>query len=139
MDITGVLSATPGKEPGPLAFSDFDYLSSVLKNSGFSSVKIDVVETVIRTADSPEQNASLLMEIGMGFRVIKRSPPDMLENIKNAFIKMDYQDKKMGLSITAPQFTGVTTVSDKYWIFLVQSEFQWHEWLRHLIGDYYES
>ena len=99
MDITGVSLATPGKEPGPLAFSDFDYLSSVLKNSGFSSVKIDVVETVIRTADSPEQNASLLMEIGMGFRAIKEAQPtpDMLENIKNAFIQDGKSRQKNGV------------------------------------------
>ena len=88
MDITGVSLASPGKEPGPLAFSDSDYLSSILKNSGFSSVKIDVVETVIRTEDSPEENASLLMEIGMGFRAIKEAQPtpEMLENIKKAFV-----------------------------------------------------
>jgi SAM-dependent methyltransferase len=88
MDITGVSLASPGKEPGPLAFSDYDYLSSILKNSGFSSVKIDVVETVIRTEDSPEENASLLMEIGMGFRAIKEAQPtpEMLENIKKAFV-----------------------------------------------------
>ena len=86
------------QEPGPLAFSDYDYLSTVLKNSGFSSVKIDVVETVIRTADSPEQNASLLMEIGMGFRAIKEAQPtpDMLENIKNAFIQDGLSRQKNG-------------------------------------------
>ena len=88
MDITGVSLASPGKEPGPLAFSDYDYLSSILKNSGFSSVKIDVVESVIRTEDSPEENASLMMEIGMGFRAIKEAQPtpEMLENIEKAFV-----------------------------------------------------
>ena len=87
-DITGVSLAAPGKEPGPLAFSDYDYLSSILKNSGFSSVKIDVVESVIRTEDSPEENASLMMEIGMGFRAIKEAQPtpEMLENIEKAFV-----------------------------------------------------
>ena len=66
----------------------YDYLTSILKNSGFSSIKIDVVETVIRTEDSPEENASLLMEIGMGFRAIKEAQPtpEMLENIEKAFI-----------------------------------------------------
>ena len=99
MDITGVSLAAPGKEPGPLAFSDYDYLSSVLENSGFSSVKIDVVETVIRTEDSAEQNASLLMEIGMGFRAIKEAQPtpDMLENIKNAFIQDGLLRQKDGV------------------------------------------
>ena len=99
MDITGVSLAAPGKEPGPLAFSDYDYLSSVLKNSGFSSVKIDVVETVIRTEDSAEQNASLLMEIGMGFRAIKEAQPapEMLKNIKNAFVQDGLLRQKDGV------------------------------------------
>ena len=70
----GVSLDAPGKEPGPLAFSDFDYLSSVLEKSGFSSVKIEAVETGITTEDADaEENASLLMEIGMGFRAIKAS------------------------------------------------------------------
>ena len=99
MDITGVSLAAPGKEPGPLAFSDYDYWSSVLKNSGFSSVKIDVVETVIRTEDSAEQNASLLMEIGMGFRAIKEAQPapEMLKNIKNAFVQDGLLRQKDGV------------------------------------------
>jgi len=99
MDITGVSLAAPGKEPGPLASSDYDYLSSVLKNSGFSSVKIDVVETVIRTEDSAEQNASLLMEIGMGFRAIKEAQPapEMLKNIKNAFVQDGLLRQKDGV------------------------------------------
>ena len=88
MDITGVSLAAPGKEPGPLAFSDYDYLSSILKNSGFSSVKIDVVESVIRTEDTPEENASLMMEIGMVLTAIKEAQPtpDMLQNIDKAFV-----------------------------------------------------
>ena len=86
MDITGVSLAAPGKEPGP-------------KNSGFSSVKIDVVETVIRTEDSAEQNASLLMEIGMGFRAIKEAQPvpEMLKNIKNAFVQDGLLRQKDGV------------------------------------------
>ena len=88
VDITGVSFAEPGREPGPLAFSDRSYLSSILQEAGFSSVNIDVVETSISTRDSVEQNAALLMEIGMGFRAIKEADPsdEMLSEIKQAFI-----------------------------------------------------
>ena len=113
MDITGVTLASPGKEPGPLAFSDYDYLSSILKNSGFSSVKIDVVETVIRTEDSPEENASLLMEIGMGFRAIKEAQPtpEMLENIKKAFVhdgSLRQQDRIISYGATIYRVTALS-------------------------------
>ena len=84
VDITGVTFAEPGKEPGPLAFSDRNYVSSILKTAGFSSINIDTVETSIRTKDSVEKNASLLMEIGMGFRAIKEADPtnEVLDEIK---------------------------------------------------------
>ena len=88
VDITGVTFAEPGKEPGPLAFSDRNYVSSILKTAGFSSINIDTVETSIRTKDSVEKNASLLMEIGMGFRAIKEATPtnEVLDEIREAFV-----------------------------------------------------
>ena len=88
VDITGVSFAEPGNEPGPLAFSDRAYLSSILKAAEFSSINIDVLETNITTKDSVEKNASLLMEIGMGFRAIKEAVPtaEVLDEIREAFI-----------------------------------------------------
>ena len=88
VDITGLTFAEPGKEPGPLAFSDRSYLSSILKTAEFSSINIDTIETRISTKDSVEKNASLLMEIGMGFRAIKEANPtdEVLDEIRKAFI-----------------------------------------------------
>ena len=88
VDITGVSFAEPGKEPGPLAFSDRTYLSSILKNAEFSSINIDIIKTSISTKDSVEKNASLLMEIGMGYRAIKEAAPtdEVLNEIREAFV-----------------------------------------------------
>ena len=88
VDITGVTFAEPGKEPGPLAFSDRTYLSSILKNAEFSSINIDIIKTSISTTDSVEKNASLLMEIGMGSRAIKEAAPtdEVLNEIREAFV-----------------------------------------------------
>ena len=88
VDITGVSFAEPGKEPGPLAFSDRTYLSSILKNAEFSSINIDIIKTSISTNDSVEKNASLLMEIGMGSRAIKEAAPtdEVLNEIREAFV-----------------------------------------------------
>ena len=88
VDITGVSFEEPGREPGPLAFSDRTYLSSILKAAEFSSINIDILETSLTTKDSVEKNASLLMEIGMGFRAIKEAAPsdEVLAEIREAFI-----------------------------------------------------
>ena len=88
VDITGVSFAEPGKEPGPLAFSDRTYLSSILRNAEFSSINIDIIKTSISTKDSVEKNASLLMEIGMGSRAIKEAAPtdEVLNEIREAFV-----------------------------------------------------
>ena len=99
VDITGVAFAEPGKEPGPLAFSDRTYLSSILKTAEFSSINIDIIETSISTKDSVEKNASLLMEIGMGFRAIKEAAPTdkILNEIREAFVADGKKRKKRGL------------------------------------------
>ena len=88
VDITGVSFAEPGKEPGPLAFSDRTYLSSILRNAEFSSINIDIIKTSISTKDSVEKNASLLMEIGLGSRAIKEAAPtdEVLNEIREAFV-----------------------------------------------------
>jgi ubiquinone/menaquinone biosynthesis C-methylase UbiE len=88
VDITGVSFAEPGKEPGPLAFSDRTYLSSILKNAEFSSINIDIIKTSISTKDCAEKNASLLMEIGIGSRAIKEAAPtdEVLNEIREAFV-----------------------------------------------------
>ena len=99
VDITGVSFAEPGKEPGPLAFSDRTYLSSILKTAEFSSINIDIIETSISTKDSVEKNASLLMEIGMGFRAIKEAAPTdkILNEIREAFVADGKKRQKKGL------------------------------------------
>ena len=99
VDITGVSFAEPGKEPGPLAFSDRTYLSSILKAAEFSSINIDIIKTSISTKDSVEKNASLLMEIGMGFRAIKEAAPtnEVLNEIREAFVADGNKRLKNGL------------------------------------------
>jgi SAM-dependent methyltransferase len=62
--------------PGPLAFSDKDYLSGILQSSGFSNSSIEVVKTSVDTADTPEEDATLLMQIGFGARAVREAELD---------------------------------------------------------------
>lgn len=62
--------------PGPLAFSDKEYLAGVLQSSGFSNCNIEVVKTTVDTTDTPEEDAALLMQIGFGARAVREAELD---------------------------------------------------------------
>lgn len=62
-----------GKSPGPLAFSDKDYLYHILKSSGFINVEIEKISTTIVTRDSPEQDAEFLMNVGFAAQMIREA------------------------------------------------------------------
>ena len=70
-----------------------------MKTAEFSSINIDTVETSISTKDGVEKNASLLMEIGMGFRAIKEADPtdEVLDEIREAFVADSNKRLKNGL------------------------------------------
>jgi len=88
LDITKFEFQWPGRDPGPLAFSEQDYVRSILQDAGFSAITIDRVETEVTTNEHPETNATFLMNMGMGFRAIELSKPDdqMREDIRQALI-----------------------------------------------------
>jgi len=110
LDITKFDFQWPGREPGPLAFSDHEYVRSILKDAGFSKISIDRVETHVTTKDSPEVNATFLMNMGMGFRAIELSKPDdlMRERIRQALIA-DGQAHQQGASISYKAVVYVVT------------------------------
>lgn len=87
-----------GREPGPLAFSDKDYLSSILKDAGFSAHHIQSCEVTISTTDTVAENASLLMQIGMASRAIKEGNPsdDVLKQLKQEIENDSLQRMKNG-------------------------------------------
>lgn len=62
--------------PGPLAFSDKDYLLGILQLSGFSNSHIEAVKTTVDTMDAPEEDAALLMQIGFGARAVREADLD---------------------------------------------------------------
>lgn len=88
-----------GREPGPLAFGDKDYLSDILKGAGFSHHHIETHKTTISTADTAEENAALLMQIGMASRAIKEAEPsdEVLALISQALEKDSVSRQNNGL------------------------------------------
>ena len=58
------------RSPGPLAFSEEKYINEILSNSGFKNIKVEKVYSLITTNDSPEKNGELLLNIGLGGRLL---------------------------------------------------------------------
>ena len=58
------------RAPGPLAFSEEDYVKEILMSSKFKNVKIDKVYSSISTNDSAEKDGALLLKLGLGGRLL---------------------------------------------------------------------
>ena len=73
---TGKPYQDPGTAPGPQAFSDKDYVKSILDSSGFSGVSIETVKVHIRAKISAEQDASVNMAIGCAQKAMAEAEAD---------------------------------------------------------------
>ena len=58
------------RAPGPLAFSEADYVKEILMSSKFKNVKIEKVYSSISTNDSAEKDGALLLKLGLGGRLL---------------------------------------------------------------------
>jgi ubiquinone/menaquinone biosynthesis C-methylase UbiE len=58
------------RAPGPLAFSEEDYVKEILISSKFKNVKIEKVYSSISTNDSAEKDGALLLKLGLGGRLL---------------------------------------------------------------------
>lgn len=74
--MTGSEPVMPGRGPGPMAFSDKDYLQQILTDAGFAHHQIDAVSTFVQTADTIDENADLLMNIGPAARILREAEAD---------------------------------------------------------------
>jgi SAM-dependent methyltransferase len=71
----GPPAPTPLHAPGPLAFSDRDYVRSILERAGFAEVVIDR-ETPDISGSTPEEEAEYACVMGPPARLIEEKKPD---------------------------------------------------------------
>jgi SAM-dependent methyltransferase len=71
----GPPAPTPPHAPGPLAFSDRDYVRSILERAGFADVVIDR-ETPDIIGSTPEEEAEYACVMGPPARLIEEKKPD---------------------------------------------------------------
>jgi ubiquinone/menaquinone biosynthesis C-methylase UbiE len=58
------------RAPGPLAFSEADYVKEILVSSKFKNVKVEKVYSSISTNDSAKKDGDLLLKLGLGGRLL---------------------------------------------------------------------
>ncbi len=86
---TGPVKDFEAHAPGPLAFSEIDYVKQVLNSAEFSNIDIKELETSIVTNDTPEEDAEILMNIGFGARALREAELDksLRSRIYEKFVK----------------------------------------------------
>ena len=73
---TGKPHNDPGTTVGPDAFNDKEYVKSILSSSGFSNLSIETLKIHSRARISPEEDASVNMEIGCAQRIMVDAEAD---------------------------------------------------------------
>tara|TARA_B100000470_G_scaffold75849_1_gene58313 strand:+ start:3429 stop:4193 length:765 start_codon:yes stop_codon:yes gene_type:complete len=73
---TGKLHNDPGTAVGPDAFNDKEHVKSILSSSGFSNLSIETLKIHSRARMSPEEDASINMEIGCAQRIMVDAEAD---------------------------------------------------------------
>jgi SAM-dependent methyltransferase len=75
---------SPPRAPGPLAFSDRDYVLEILRESGFADFDVDVVTVHVTGLGNLEEVAARAVEVGPASRLVRELDGD--ENDKAAII-----------------------------------------------------
>ena len=86
------------RDPGPFAFNDNEYIKDILNHSGFKNIKVEKIYTSISTQDTIEKDAELLLNLGMGARLLAEEDlsEDKLSVIKNEIEAMCKERQKNG-------------------------------------------
>ena len=66
----------PPRAPGPLAFSEPEYVEEILCFAGFHGIDIHCSETTITSTETPEQMAALFLKLGAAARLVAERQPD---------------------------------------------------------------
>ena len=88
------------RAPGPFAFSEEDYIKNILNTSGFKNIKVEKVNSLISTKDTPEKDGDLLFSIGLGGRLLSEANLSKreLSIIKNEIIEACHKKRDNGKS-----------------------------------------
>jgi ubiquinone/menaquinone biosynthesis C-methylase UbiE len=72
----GAPEPKPPRAPGPLAFSEAEYVQDILARAGFANIRIDPFRTAMESSETLEQQAKLFLKLGPAARLIAEREPD---------------------------------------------------------------
>jgi ubiquinone/menaquinone biosynthesis C-methylase UbiE len=86
------------RAPGPLAFSEADYVKEILVSSKFKNVKVEKVYSSISTNDSAEKDGDLLLKLGLGGRLLADAnlSKKKLSVIRDEMVEISQKRQKNG-------------------------------------------
>ena len=86
------------RAPGPLAFSEADYVKEILASSKFKNVKVEKVYSSISTNDSAKKDGDLLLKLGLGGRLLADAnlSKKELSVIRDEMIEISQKRQKNG-------------------------------------------
>ena len=86
------------RAPGPLAFSDEDYVKEILETSKFRNVKVEKAYSSISTNDSAKKEGDLLLKIGLGGRLLAEAnlSEKRLSAIRDELVEVSQKRQKNG-------------------------------------------
>ena len=87
------------RAPGPLAFSEADYVKEILVSSKFKNVKVEKVYSSISTNDSAKKDGGLLLKLGLGGRLLADAnlSKKELSVIRDEMIEISQKRQKNGI------------------------------------------
>ena len=94
----------PARAPGPLAFSEPDYVLDILTSAGFKDIQIEPTETVMASSDPPERQVDLYLTGGPAARLIAAKSPsaDIMDELTAALIgELRKYETKDGIALGA--------------------------------------
>jgi len=72
----GPFEPTPPRSPGPMAFSEPDYVADFLTGAGWSEVRIEDRQPPLLGSATPQEQAAFSIEMGQVSRLIAERQPD---------------------------------------------------------------
>jgi SAM-dependent methyltransferase len=67
---------TPPRAPGPLAFSEREYVSEILAAAGFRETEVETIPVTMSSTDPLPQAAQFCLRMGPAARLVKANSPD---------------------------------------------------------------
>ena len=103
----GEPESIPPRTPGPLAFSEPEYVRDILHQASFRNIQIEEVRGVMTSSDSPRMQAELYLSLGPATRLIaaRNAGVNIMEAlIEELAIELGEHESSAGISLASTAY-----------------------------------